>query len=244
MDRLDRVLTPGRDLLRRVDAELAAGGAPEDHEIWGLLRAVGAAPSEALEYVAGLDPEVFADLAIKVRARADGYAGCRATLESAVRTSRWGGAAGSAFASRWSAISGYLGDGETATEATMAGRLMGQREYLCDVAEWVTSARHALGTTIAEVLGSVEALRLRGGVALAGGGVIAGLASPEYRLAGSRSGAGEAAATIAVRALRTVDAALRDGFALTQRWEARLGALSFPETAWDAVTGGTTTVEL
>ncbi len=242
MDLLDRVLPPARDLLARTDATLAGAGAPPDHEIWPLLRRVGALPSDALEFVAGLSPDPLADVAVELRARSDGYAGNRTTLESAVAGTRWEGAAGSAFAAHWGVLAGHLGDAESADEASMAGRLIALLGYLDEVGEWIIGTRARLAGTLAGVLGSAEAVAVRSasgavpphpGTAAAAGGVAGLAAAPAV-----------AAAAIGARVLGAVDAAVTAGHQIAGRWQPRLGELPFvaPEAASTA--GGRTRVDL
>jgi hypothetical protein len=57
MDPFDRLAGPAGDLRRRVGESLAAGGAPEGHPIWPLLRRLRALPGEAL---AALRPAPYA----------------------------------------------------------------------------------------------------------------------------------------------------------------------------------------
>src|SRR5205085_5038591 len=63
-----------------------------------------------------------------------------------------------AFAATWTGLSGHLaGSGPD----SLAGRLADTAAYLDDVKAWLTRGRRALAGTVAECLGSAEAVALR-----------------------------------------------------------------------------------
>lgn len=203
MDLLDRVLVPGGDLLGRVDQIIAKAGVPPAHDLAALLRTVGLLPGEALDRVAQLGTETFADLAIELRNQADRYAGRRAQVQSEVSRTAWDGRAGSAFATQWAALAEHLGEGERPDEASMAGRLVALRAYLDDLRDWVEEARGSFALTVVEVLGSMEAVLVRSAADTA------------------------SAITIGAKVLRTADAVLKGGFHRATIWQYRLGELPF-----------------
>src|SRR5688500_462112 len=102
MDVLDRVVAPARDLLRRVDATLAAAGAPADHPIWPLLRRVGSLPGDAFEFAAGFDADALAMAADDVRRYAERYA----ELGERIEVGEWTGPAAATFAAHWARLHG------------------------------------------------------------------------------------------------------------------------------------------
>lgn len=225
MDLLDRVLGPARDLLARVDTTFTAAGAPPEHQIWPLLRRVGALPGEALECVAELSPDPLADVAIQLRARSDGYARQQANLASTIAAGRWDGTAGTAFGATWGAVGEYLGDGESSQEPSMAGRLMALRGYLDDVGDWISGSRTRLAGALAEVLGSAEAVALRSSTA-------------------TQTEAAGAAAAIGARVLAAVDDAVARGHDVSTRWASRLGEVPFHAPEIDYTVSGQTHVEM
>lgn len=66
MDALDRLAEPGLDLLRRVDALIAAG-VPEGHRVWPLLRRMQVLPGDAVRGFLDLHPAPLAGAGRTVR---------------------------------------------------------------------------------------------------------------------------------------------------------------------------------
>src|SRR5882672_11630450 len=154
MDLLDRVQPTARDLLDRVDAALLTSGAPAGNPIWPLLARVGALPGEAVEHLASVSPGPLVAAGDPVRIQARGYETQQATVPM---PAAWRGPAAEGFASQWSTLSGHLaGDPES-----MAGRLADTARYAEEVAGWLARSRQALAGTLAECLGSAEAVTLR-----------------------------------------------------------------------------------
>jgi hypothetical protein len=209
MDALARVAEPGRDLLARVDAALAAAGAPADHPIWPLLRRVGALPGDVLEAYCALEPDRLAAAGERVRVRAETYAEERADLAAAVAATDWTGASASAFEQRWAALGEHLGGTAAPDVPSLAGRLAATASYVDDVAGWMRAARRDLAHEVATALGSQEAVRL---VADAGG---------------TASGQAGAAATIGVAVLAVADRQAGAAEEVAERWAGRLADLPF-----------------
>ncbi len=214
MDLLDRVYPVASELLEQVDAILLASGAPADHPIWPLLRRVGALPGGAAAHLAGVAPDGLTGAADALRQQADGY---RQWTDAVPMPAAWGGPAAEAYAAAWWALSAHLaGSGPD----TLAGRLADTASYLDDVTAWLGRSRRALAGTVAECLGSAEAVILRSAPDtadwLSGGG---GSPSP--------TAAARAAATIGGHLLQTVAEILDDGRTVHDRWAGRLGELTY-----------------
>jgi hypothetical protein len=200
MDLLDRVHPVAAELLDRVDASLLARGAPADHPIWPLLRRVGALPGEAVAHLAAVAPDGLTDPADELRRHADGY---RARADEVPMPAAWRGPAAEAYTARWSALSAHLaGTGPD----SLAGRLADTASYLDDVSAWLTRARRALAGTVAECLGSAEAVTLR---------------------TASGTAAVVAAATVGAHVLATVAEVVDDGRTIPERWAGRLDELNY-----------------
>lgn len=185
-DPLDHLAGPGTDLLRRVDDLLAVAGAPDDHRIWPLLRALGALPADALGTIVALRPAPLAAAGHAVRTLSEEYDHARANLTTG---DPWQGAGAQAYAAHRDALAAYLdGDPESLT-----GRLAATAAYAEAVDDWVARSRQALARTLADVLGSAEAVTVvtagttgdPGAVALAaaeiGARVLATVAEAETR---------------------------------------------------------------
>jgi hypothetical protein len=238
MDTLSSVAEPGRDLLARVDAVLAASGAPADHPIWPLMRRVGALPGGVLEAFCALVPESLAAAGERVRVRAETYAEERADLAAAVAATDWTGTSAAAFEQRWAALGEHLGGLAAPDAPSLAGRLAATASYVDDVAAWMRAARRDLAHEVASALGSQEAVRLRVDSAGAGAGGVA--------VAGAGAGVAGAAATIGVAVLAVAD---RQGGAaeeVAERWAGRLAELPFrpPVPGPGGRAGGPTRVPL
>jgi len=206
MDLLDRVYPVAAPFLERVDASLSASGAPAGHPIWPLLRRLGALPGEVVSGLASLPPDGLTGASDALRRYAEGY---ERRADEVPMPAAWRGPAADAYGDLWSALSGALAGGP----ATLAGRLADTASYLDDVAAWTARARRALAGTVAECLGSAEALALKA------------------------SGDAVAAATIGAHLLATAAEILDDGRALHDRWTGRLVELSYRAPAPATPTG-------
>jgi hypothetical protein len=203
MDVLDRVYPVARELLDRVDATLLAGGAPPDHPIWPLLRRLGALPGEIVAHLAAVPPDGLTGPGDALRQQAAGF---RHRADEVPMPAAWRGPAAEAYAVAWSGLSAHLaGSGPD----TLAGRLTGTADYLDDVAAWLGRARRAVAGTVAECLGSAEAVTLRS-------------APADLTAAIAR-----AAATIGAHVLATAAEVLDDGRTVHESWSGRLGELSY-----------------
>jgi hypothetical protein len=211
-DALDRLAEPGADLLERVDTALLAHGFPAGHPIAGLLRRLGALPADALHAISALRPAPLRTAASELRQVIDGYQRQRDLLPA---PPGWTGAAGDRFATLQTALTGFLGETAEAGRATMA--------YLDDVAEWMAQARSATARTLADVLGSAEAIEVRAGAADRAGTI--------------------AAITVGARFLATAVEVHDAGRAVAERWAGRLDEISYhPPESWivgPAMTGPT-----
>jgi hypothetical protein len=215
MDLLDRVYPVARELLDRVDATLLAGGAPADHPVWPLLRRLGALPGELVAHLAGVVPDGLTTPGDTLRQHATGY---RHRADEVPMPAAWRGPAADAYATSWSGLSAHLaGSGPD----TLAGRLTDTAGYLDDVAAWLGRSRRSVAGTVAECLGSAEALTLRSGSGDLTPAWFAGSGTP------SPSAVTRAAATIGAHLLATAAEVLDDGRAVHERWSGRLDELSY-----------------
>lgn len=237
MDILTRVVTPGSDLLERVDRALLAGGAPPDHPIWPLLRRLGALPGELVAGLAAADPEALRLAARQLSELAESYVDGTAAVPA---DPGWRGDAAAAFGVRWQAMAGYLSEG---TES-MAGRLAATASYVDDVAGWLAGTRDAVALALAECLDSIEATTLRTLPAGALASGAPGLASAWLAAGdGAAAGAGRdrglrAAATLGAHVLAAASRALEEGEALRVRWSGHLGELAYRPAAAPVPRGG------
>jgi hypothetical protein len=225
MDTLVRVAEPGRDLLARVDAALAATGAPAEHPIWPLLRRVGALPGDVLEAYCALEPDRLTAAGEQVRVRAETYAEERADLAAAVAATDWTGVSASAFEQRWAALGDHLGGTAAPDVPSLAGRLAATASYVDDVAEWMRAARRDLAHEVATALGSQEAVRL-----LAAGGTTSAQAG--------------AAATIGAAVLAVADRQAGAAEEVAERWAGRLAEVPFRPPERVEPGGGTLIADL
>jgi uncharacterized protein YukE len=196
MDLLDRVHPVAAPLLARVDATLVASGAAAGHPIWPLLRRLGALPGELVASFAETPPDGLTAASDAMHGTADGY---RARVDEVPMPAAWQGSAADAYGASWSGFSGHVG--------AMADRLADTAAYLDEVTAWRLRARRALAGTVAECLGSAEAVALTG------------------------SGDVVAAAMIGAHILATAAEVLDDGRALSERWSSRLGEVAFRPSA-------------
>jgi len=198
MDLLDRVYPIAEPVLDRVDGTLLSTGAPAEHQIWPLLRRLGALPGELVAHLAMITPAGLSGASDALRVHASGY---RHRVDEVPMPAAWRGPAAEAYGAAWSGLSGHLAGGPD----TLTARLDDTASYLDDVAAWVDRVRRVLAGTLAECLGSAEALALR-----------------------TRSGPeAVAAATIGAHVLETTAELLDDGQALHDRWSGRLAELTY-----------------
>jgi len=196
MDLLDRVYPVAAALLEHVDASLAASGAPAGHPVWPLLRRLGALPGALVGHLVGVPRDGLTGASDALRRHAGGY---RQRVDEVPMPAAWRGSAAEAYGAAWSGLAGQLADGPD----TLTGRLDDTASYLDDVTAWLGRTRRALAGTVAECLGSAEALALKA------------------------SADAVAAATIGAYILATAAEALDDGRALHERWAGRLAELAY-----------------
>jgi len=208
MDILDRVAPAARDLLGRVDSALLAAGAPADHVIWSLLRRVGALPGDVLESFGALRPATLRAAASDLRTLAARYVDERGSLVEAGASADWEGSAAQAFQARVRAMANHIGDRVDPGDGTLSGRLAATASYVDSMADWMASARVELARSLAEALGSTEAVRLH--------------ADP-----GPNTDAAQAAAAIGARVLSTAAHEIDAATAEYDRWAERLDELPF-----------------
>jgi hypothetical protein len=211
-DALDRLLPVGADLLERVDAALLALGLPAGHPVIALLRRLGASPAEALRAVSTWQPAAARDAASVLRDTAERHERQRDLIAVPVG---WAGAAGEGFAAHRVALVDFLAETGWPAEAGLVGRLRATATYLDEVADWLDRSRDAMARSIADVLGSAEAVRLHASDA-------AGAAVGVH----ARGDAG-AAATIAAHVLTVAAEAHSGGQAIAERWAGRLDEVSY-----------------
>jgi hypothetical protein len=212
-DALDRLIAPGADLLDRVDAALMAHGLPAGHPVTALLRRLGALPADVLRAMSAWRPVPLRAAASDLRHTAEGYERQRDLLSV---PAGWEGAAGEGFAEHRRALVEFLGETGEPDEAGLVGRLRATAAYLDDVAEWLERSRGDMARSVADALGSAEAVRLHA------------------------SGESEAAATIAARILATAAEAHSCGQAVAERWAGRLDEVSYRPPAPVAPLAGET----
>jgi hypothetical protein len=210
-DSLDRLLPAGTDLLERVDAALLAHGLPAGHPGIALLRRLGASPADVLHAVSTWRPAAARDAAAVHRGIAERYERQRDLITVPVG---WAGAAGEGFAAHRAALVDFLTSTGSAAEAGLVGRLRATAAYLDEVAEWLDRSRDAMARSVADVLGSAEAVQLHASDADVAVGLLDG-------------GAAEAAATIAVHLLTAAAEAYSGGQAIADRWAGRLDEVSY-----------------
>ncbi|GIG90887.1 hypothetical protein [Plantactinospora endophytica] len=220
MDVLDQLAEPAVELSGRVDDVLAATGAPAGHRIWPLLRRLRVLPGDAVQAVLGLRTgaldaagEVTGDLR-------RGYAEAGAVL---VDGGSWQGPAAETYAAHRTGMADHL--------VELTGRVDATAAYAAAVAEWIAGTRYALARTLADLLGSAEAVTVV--TARVGEHGPSGVA-PEGLPVGS------AAAEIGARILATVAEAYDRAEALPQRWAAELDESTYrpPDTPTVSPDGG------
>lgn len=216
MDRLDRLAEPGLDLLRRVDTLLAAG-APEGHRVWPLLRRMQVLPGEAVRTFLDLHPAPLADAGHVVRQFVRGYDEVCAALTD---PDFWSGPAASAYGEVRGALLKHLDEGPE----SLVGRLDSTAGYADALADWVERSRLALARTLAEVLGSAEAVTVVAATMPRFTGASAGTGAAAPVAAGA---AGTGAAEIAARVLAVLCVAYDGAETLLRQW-----APGLAEAAW------------
>ncbi|MGI5147055.1 hypothetical protein ACQEVC_11830 [Plantactinospora sp. CA-294935] len=208
MDVLEQLAEPAVTLSGRVDDLLAAAGAPDRHRIWPLLRRLRVLPGDAVRAVLGLRPGELAAAGGEVSGE------LRRTYREAGAVvadgGSWQGPAAEAYAAHRTGLAGHL--------TGLAGRADATAAYAEAVAGWIADTRYALARTLADVLGSAEAVAVLtvrdGGFGAAPSGVTPGGLPVE-----------SAAAEIGARILATVAEAYDQAEALPQRWAAELDLL-------------------
>lgn len=224
MDALAQLEPVARPLLRQVDEALATLGAPAEHEVWGLLRQVGATPGDAVTGFAELtatraDPAAgpLRVAAGVLRSQADAY--LAATVPASVP---WAGGAGEAYLASAASLGAHLhgagradGLAQGGRGDSLAGRLAATASYVDEVADWQSRSRDRIARTLAAVLASAQTVRLR-----------------------ARTGAGSgsatevsAAADIGAYVLAAAAQALQEGRDLHRGWHERLAELPYHASA-------------
>ncbi|AGZ38678.1 hypothetical protein [Actinoplanes friuliensis] len=155
MDRLDRILDTAAPLLRRIDAILAAGGAPPQHRVWAELRRVRLLPGDAVRSVAVLRPEELLDAAPELRADARAYVVLAASLPG---PGEWAGAAADNYDRARSRAADHL----SGTEQSLGARLDRTADLADNLIAWMQDTRDAVADALAQALSSTEAIALAG----------------------------------------------------------------------------------
>ncbi|MDG4790463.1 hypothetical protein O7626_31880 [Micromonospora sp. WMMD1102] len=202
MDVLDQLAEPAVALTGRVDDLLAAAGAPDGHRIWPLLRRLRVLPGDAVRAVLELRPEALAGAGEVGAELRRAYHETGAVLADG---GSWQGPTAEVYAAHRSGLAEHV--------TGLTGRVDAMTGYAEAVAGWIEETRYALARTLADVLGSAEA--------------VAVLTTPP-RAAGVEPGGlppGPAAAEIGARILGTVDEAYDRAEALPRRWAAELDLL-------------------
>lgn len=232
MDPLDHLAGPSAELLARVDALLVDAGAPANHPIWALLRRLGALPGDAVGTVDALRSAPLAAAAPPLRELIREYDVVRASLAEG---GSWEGAGADAFAAQRGALATYLAGGEE----SLTGRLATTASYAEALAEWVAQSRDRLARTLAEVLGSAEAVAV-----VTGGATTPSTGAHDGDQGATQARAGQAAAEIGARVLATVAEAYDQAEALLHGWAAGLAELPYraPVEGASRLDGGTTRI--
>lgn len=218
MDDLDRLAEPALDLLRRVDTLLAAG-VPESHPVWPMLRRLQVLPGDAVEAFLGLHPAPLASAGRAVRQLVGGYDEVTAAL---TKPGSWSGPGASAYGDVRGALLRHLDEGPE----SLVGRLESTAGYVDALADWVDGSRLALARTLADVLGSAEAVT-----------VVAATSHP----AGAIGAGADAAAGIAARVLAVLCVAYDGAETLLRQWSPSLTELTYRQPAGSPAQFGATT---
>ncbi|WFE50641.1 hypothetical protein [Micromonospora sp. WMMD1155] len=214
MDALDRLAEPGLDLLRRVDALIAAG-VPEGHRVWPLLRRMQVLPGEAVRGFLDLHPAPLAGAGHAVRRLVRGYDDVSAALTDQVL---WSGPAATAYGQQRAALLHHLDEGPD----SLVGRLESTAGYADALADWVEGSRLALARTLADVLRSAETVA-----------VVAATATGVSTRPGPIGPGVADAAEIAARVLAVLCVAYDGAETLLRQW-----APSLAEVSWRPPTEG------
>ncbi|HEY1489060.1 MAG TPA: hypothetical protein VGF84_23340 [Micromonosporaceae bacterium] len=195
MDLLDRVLTPGTDLLERVDDLLTGCGAPDDHPIWRAMSRVGVLPLTALAQVATLDPDGMRSLSARL---AEIAAGVRTVGDPVPRHLESRGLVADGFTAGWQGLAAQIATGPDGT--SLAERIAATGAHLDDAAEWAAATRRDLAGEVGACLGSIDAVLVR------------------TSADGPDDHAIRAAADIGARVLESVSRSVGDGWQRFGRW--------------------------
>ena len=153
MDTLDQVMDTAGPLLRRVDELLSGVGAPPDHQVWTEMRRVRLLPGDAAHAVAALRAADLEEAGPELRADARGYAGI---AEAVPPPGAWSGDAADAYdVARRRTVTHLSGGPDSLDE-----RLEATADLADAMVDWIGQARADLARTLAEVLGSAQALSL------------------------------------------------------------------------------------
>jgi hypothetical protein len=159
MDSLDDVMETAGPLLRRVDELLSGIGAPPDHDVWMEMRRVRLLPGDAAHAVAALRTSDLEEAAPELRADARGYAGIAEALPP---PGAWTGDAAEAYDAARRRTAEHLSGGTD----SLGERLEASADLADALIDWMGQARADLARTLAQVLGSAEALSLSSGSAI------------------------------------------------------------------------------
>jgi hypothetical protein len=159
MDTLDQVMDTAAPLLRRVDELLSGVGAPPDHEVWMEMRRVRLLPGDAVHAVAALRAGDLEGAAPELRADARGYAGIAEALPA---PGTWTGDAADAYDAARRRTADHLFGGPDSLDE----RLEATADLADAMGGWMGQTRADLARTLAQVLGSAEALSLSSGSAI------------------------------------------------------------------------------
>jgi hypothetical protein len=153
MDTLDQILGPATPLLRRVDQVLSGAGAPADHRVWAELRRVRLLPGDAVQAVSALRSSDLLEASPELRADARAYL---AAAESLPEPGTWSGAAAESYDEARRRMADHLSGGPESLEE----RLEATADLADALVEWIDQTRGDLAGTLAEILGSSQALTL------------------------------------------------------------------------------------
>ena len=153
MDTLDHAMASAGPLLRRVDEVLGVLGAPRDHGVWDEVRRVRLLPGDAARVVVGLRATDLAGASPELRADARAYAGLAASLPP---PGDWRGDAADAYDAARKRIADHLSGGSDSLDE----RLDATADLADALVDWMTQTRSDLALTLAEVLGSAEAVSI------------------------------------------------------------------------------------
>lgn len=153
MDTLDHAMASAGPLLRRIDEVLGVVGAPRDHGVWDEVRRVRLLPGDAARVVVALRAADLAEASPELRADARAYADLAESLPS---PGDWRGDAADAYDVARRRIAGHLSGGTDSLDE----RLEATADLADALVEWMGQTRSDLAVTLAEVLGSAEAVSI------------------------------------------------------------------------------------